>query len=83
MAGMIERVARALFESDYPNPGDIEEGSWETGRDGYLASARAAIEAMRDTTEEMRAAMNEDIDWDGDAVRAYLAGIDAALKEDA
>lgn len=42
--------------------------------------ARAAIEAMREPTAEMRDAMNEDIDYDVDVVRAYTAAIDAALS---
>lgn len=68
MSEMLERVATVLAA----NAGD--------GRD-YTDAARAAIEAMREPTQAMRDAMNDDIDWDGDAVRAYVAGIDAALKE--
>lgn len=67
MSSMIERIAGVLAD----NAGD--------GRD-YTDVARAVIKAMRDPTEQMRSAMEEDIDWDGDVVRAYHAAIDAALQ---
>ena len=91
---MIERVARALFEADYPNPGEVEEGSWETGRVSYLQSARAAIDAMREPTDAMKSAAKAYRDeWPQDQVdepadffaetftKQWDAALDAALKE--
>ena len=59
---MIERVARALFSQE------VESGfRWEDQTDDFkrywLASARAAIEAMRVPTEQMYAAGVASGDW--------------------
>lgn len=75
MNKMIERVARAICAT---MSGTGDDHQWEM----FVDEARAAIEAMREPTQAMRDAMNDDIDWDGDAVRAYVAGIDAALTEE-
>lgn len=71
---MIERVARAIQDK---LPGWLaEDGTVED-----VDLARAAIKAMREPTDAMVDAMQDDIDWDGDAVRAYKCAIDAALNE--
>ena len=65
---MIERVARALYQSDVT--ANYEDGarpdfraSWDVEYPGrrarYRGYARAAIEAMREPTYEMRAAYGE------------------------
>jgi hypothetical protein len=52
MNEMIERVARAIFEQEYPN-GEVDEYRWERSSDAYIAQARAAIMAMREPSERM------------------------------
>ena len=80
MSEMIERVARAMCQSD----GDDPERYW---RD-YEVNARAAIEAMREPTEAMIAAghLNDPLGCDvADAAAVYPAVwegmINAALSE--
>lgn len=85
MSEMIERVARALWSKAKEEPVRRSVGvSFENDplKPWWIDQARAAIGAMREPTQAMRDAMNDDIDWDGDAVRAYVAGIDAALTEE-
>lgn len=48
---MVERVARAIFASQYAKTTGTWEGAGEAQRIGYIADARAAIEAMREPTE--------------------------------
>lgn len=77
---MAEKVARAIClaaQLDPDRKGNATRWRWQE----FLPEARAAVEAMQEPTEKMRRAMEEDIDWDGDAVRAYQAGIGAALDE--
>lgn len=76
MTSMVEKVAKAIQHADahkgtYYGVDDADAGTM----------ARAAIEAMREPTDAMVDAMQDDIDWDGDAVRAYKCAIDAALNE--
>lgn len=67
---MIERVARALAESD-PEYDPV----WD-----YRPQARAAIEAMREPTEDMKSAGHF---WAGeDCGPCFSSMIDAALEED-
>lgn len=75
MSEMIERVARAICRSD----ADWEGNSWKQ----HVNEARAAIEAMRVPTQEMKEAVRL---VGGTQALAYgLAAwptmIDAALKE--
>ncbi|MDI6027029.1 hypothetical protein QBK99_12595 [Corticibacterium sp. UT-5YL-CI-8] len=92
---MIERVARALFDIDYKKEPEREH-LWLDGKDFYKASARAAIEAMREPTEYMLnvGSCHEDpeeryagdislgIKGEGDiAGEVFKAMIDAALSE--
>lgn len=49
MSAMVERVARAICESELMNPDDVL-GGWLHWQD----AARAAIEAMREPTEAMQ-----------------------------
>lgn len=73
---MIERVAKAIFDDDFPT-GAL---SWEICiKTGYFKIAKAAIAAMRKPTEEMEQACYEyDASCDP-GVYSYM--IDAALKE--
>jgi hypothetical protein len=60
MASMIERVARAICESQYspdPVPADVRWEDWEV-------EATVAIAAMREPTEAMVSAGAETIDFD-------------------
>lgn len=81
---MIERVARAIYYSQRAATAR-EKDQWgkagEMQRAGYLADARAAIQAMRTPTEAMRAAWSGPEPWDDDAKSVWHAMIDAALKE--
>lgn len=84
MNEMIERVSRALCIADGCNPDHqsndpLDDGQllWTT----YAKDARAAIEAMREPTDEMRVALGNLAIFDpafstGDA---WLVMIDAAL----
>lgn len=85
MYGMIERVARAIYEGRN-GAGCRAWGSLPTShRDPYLKDARVALEATREPTEEMEAAfVNTTVNrWATlDGLRdGYRAMIDAALKE--
>lgn len=86
MSEMIERVARAIWASEYTSP-------WPDG-DGYpddeyrlvaRKQARAAIEAMREPTDAMKAV--DGIHWGygchvcGGLTEGWQAMIDAALSE--
>ena len=77
MSEMIERVAKALSEREGSGP--WEGGLMgERGREMWRATARAAIEAMREPTSEM--AFADDVkEWPDDAKAAWRAMIDAAL----
>ena len=90
MSDMVERVARAMFES---LRGKTHSGAWKIGEPGdvyadeefrelFRGMAIAAIAAMREPTEAMFHA------WDNEWIlhpsetawkRAYTAMIDAAL----
>jgi hypothetical protein len=79
MSEMVERVARAIEAAREANP-YMWHPDTEPAR-MYESIARAAIEAMREPTEEMLAVMRRKRLM-GDRA-AYIAGIDAALKEPA
>lgn len=56
MTGMIERVAKAIYEADDPWSSAFEwpvMGSERQSADEYRRIAKAAIEAMREPTETM------------------------------
>jgi hypothetical protein len=63
-ATMVERVARALFETEWSPAAERHEGKarldwekeWPNSREYWLNSARAAMAAMRDPTDAMCAA---------------------------
>lgn len=84
MTEMVERVARALFEAEYPG-GEADEYRWERSADAYRDQARAAIESMREPTETMaRAALfsNPYVPRDGlIEIEHWKIMIDAALKD--
>ena len=78
MSEMIERVARALATAEGENP----NSTWMF----YENKSRAAVEAMREPTEEMKAAFDKDVDdWFDHQIHddhhLYKCMIDAALKE--
>lgn len=73
MSEMIERVARAIMSEE--NPDSLDQ---------YSAMARAAIEAMREPTDEMKNC-SEEVHWGyschvcGGLKEGWQAMIDAAL----
>lgn len=69
---MLERVARALSASHYPDKDP--DGMWRH----MIPDARAALVAMRELTSEIHAAMVKECG--ADARGAWSAGIDAALE---
>lgn len=83
MSSMIERVAEAIYEAD------VGKG-WHLHSEFYLKAARAAIEALREPTEEMAVTGGSAckyVDDDGEngvnranAYECYKAMIDEALK---
>lgn len=95
MSEMIERVARALFEEWLTKEGVIREQAqngpyppWERqgemGHRPWLQSARAAINAMREPTDDMWSAMrlaNLNIAGGYGGPSGWEAAIDAALKD--
>lgn len=65
---MIERVARAIYDNEHS----------ERTMGECISHAKAAIEAMREPTEEM---INNCPGYSDDVRDNYKAMIDAALKE--
>lgn len=96
MTTMIERVARALYENDYKGrvwewtDAELDENFPHIRKDCRRA-ARAAIEAMREPTEEMLDAFWNQTGESREmrsrvhsrARRYHEAMIDAAIKEQA
>lgn len=93
---MIERMARALFDSGCRPAADVSpaSASWEdlatVERAMYLDEARGVLTAMRDPTEAMIAAEAKDVDGEIAPVNSYevftpteiwRSMIDAALSE--
>jgi len=91
---MIERVARALCLTDGFDPDSTDSGVLIKGREGqrpnweaFEIPARAAIEAMREPTEEMRDAITCGVmlallnDTPAPEAAAHICGamVDAAL----
>lgn len=82
---MVEKVARAICDSDFCDNGDHGAGeAWagmdEQQRDYYRDNARAAIKALREPTEAMIAtAAWEDGEYTARTVWGQM--IDAALAE--
>lgn len=79
MSEMIERVARAICANDPEN----YEWEWltEGGKAHFFESARAAIEAMRDPTDEMRRVGRDKFaEEEGGPMSVYATMIDAAIK---
>lgn len=94
MSEMVEKVAVALFEADYPGKAWGRFGPSDDDAARYFRRARAAIEAMREPNEVMHKAawlacdrVNEFADmneqWPAYNSRVYRAMIDAALSEEA
>ena len=88
MTSMVERVARAIAEAEgFHLPNDMSLPYAEGSRIGKsMAKARAAIEAMREPTDDMREAFHKDLGaWLNHAIEdddhLWKAMIDAALKE--
>jgi hypothetical protein len=80
---MVERVARAIFEVEYPG-GEVDEYRWERSKEAYLAQAQAAIEEMREPTDAMvdaGDAVEPGVTGYTDALSHYQAMINAALNE--
>lgn len=59
MTAMIEKVARAIFASDWPKDDWDRFGEKDHVRERYRAMSRAAIEAMREPNDRMLAATEE------------------------
>ena len=85
MSEMVEKVARAMAEkSKARQPGMHTLNSLPMdGKEDFLEMARAAIEAMRETTPQMRVAVRQ---AGGPQALAYANAawptmIDAALKD--
>lgn len=74
--GMIERVAMAIAESEF--------GRGCTVDNVHINQARAAIEAMRDPTDQMLGAFDRHCDDNGQCLvkTGYRAMIAAALNEE-
>lgn len=80
MNEMIVRVARAIFQNER------KDGDWHSlnknGQDYYCECAKAAIAAMREPTEEMLFAGDDQLQEMMSAIITWEKMIDAALKED-
>ena len=82
---MIEKVAEAIYEHGYGPGGWPPKREVDLGMDAdyFRAAARAAIEAMRETTEGMYNAYRCDEMWrDLDSKKVWQLWIDAALTEE-
>lgn len=88
MSEMVERVARAIFHSNFPE--NEYENFDEDSQNKYLESAKAAIEAMREPTEAMINRTNpakEMAQWQIDEYKSiitdsYKSMINVALNEE-
>lgn len=85
MNAMVERVATAIYETHLA--GDVYATRWQDLRDkqkdGFRDNARAAIAAMREPTEAMRAAgiAGTKGSYDSFTYGAYELMVDEALKD--
>lgn len=91
MSEMVERVAKAILRNIYESGGH-QPPTWEQAdkwqRAAMVGNARAAIEAMRETSAEVHRAGHsplvpyfvEEADAYGFSQRVWEAMIDAALK---
>lgn len=94
MSTMVEKVARAIYETEPYGISATKEMSWldvhESQKEGFRVKARAAIEAMKEPTlemlsEEICTQLERDLDHMtpmGSLNMAYMSMIDAALKEE-
>lgn len=80
---MIEKVARAIFNDfQETQDGHLKKNKWEdslASQPYFISAAKAAIEAMREPTEEMIDAGAYDLDIT--IKTQYQAMIDQALKD--
>ena len=81
MSEMIERVARAMMKVLLPIQTPEQAESQLTHDAYWLDAARAAIEAMREPTNHMKAAAHQSCFTCGGAGEHWPAMIDAALDE--
>ena len=91
MTDMIERVAKAMAENDSgPMDSALFAIHWREFGEDYIDSARTAIAAMREPTDEMNDAGADKCDGGGCAEEScqfgfmgkiWTAMIDAALEE--
>jgi len=80
---MVERVARALCWKNGMNPdltlgGDGQNFLWHE----YVSQARAAIDAMREPTPQVSAAVNSAITSGALSMEVLGVFVDAALSEE-
>ena len=78
MNSMIERVAKAMFRRAHDEPWEQAEA---IVRPIYLADARAAIEAMKEPTLAIYAAIDEAMSVVGTPSQIWRAAITAALDD--
>ncbi len=86
MTDMIERVAKAMAENDSgPMDSALFAIHWREFGEGYIDSARVAIAAMREPTQEMVTAGEyytvSRFSEDDVFLKGWQAAIDAALGE--
>lgn len=81
MNEIVERVARAIWDAEFDR---FEVASQYKGDEwkSYIPHARAAIEAMREPTEAMKAAphLGDLAQMETDTAYVWQAMIDAALE---
>lgn len=81
MSTMIERVARAMFSTDWPKDDWDRFGPRDNAPERYRAMARAAIAEMRVPTEAMLAARFRKLGQGGQASRVSVGHGGDDLKE--
>ncbi|KQV78171.1 hypothetical protein [Rhizobium sp. Root1220] len=83
---MIDRVARAIYETEPYAISMRDEMPWtdvdESQKEGCRVKAVAAIEAMRNPTEEMQRALTKWATCAGYVGEGWIAAIDAALGKE-
>ena len=76
----VERVARAIWAAEYTSPWPAGDGYPDNEERGLaIRQARAAIEALREPSEEMIAALQEWASCAGYIPEGWSAAITAAL----
>lgn len=84
MSKMLERVARAIYDSTYKSlPKSERDEDWEVMKPAFIDDARAAVKALKEPTDNMKDAGHLYASIGSvDAGDAYSRMIDCILKDE-